>query len=247
MASENIGSIYPTQIPGYDDAADIQAALKLYHYGNSVVPTIDEIGTSPGQIVANSVVGHIKALDTRLDVVESTGIGSDYSSTEPTSPEDGFIWVDSDSVVPIIENPTWQLIGSGTLSGTSLSVPDISGEKFYVVLKDWSHSNTGSELGLVIRFNSDSGPNYVNTGGLISASGLSSPTFANTATQDLTIEVDLSNTGAFLKPVSTIADTSEGPYFGYYKSTNEITSVQLTLSGSGNFDGGDYQVWSYQV
>jgi hypothetical protein len=241
MASESIGSVYPTQIPGYDDAADIQAALKLYHYGSSTVPA------NEGALVANSVAGHIKALDTRLDSVESTGIGSDYSATEPTSPEDGFIWVDSDSVVQIVENPTWQLLSSGSLSGSSLSVTGISGEKFYVVLKDWGHSNTGSELGLVIRFNSDSGPNYVNTGGLISASGLSSPTFANTATQDLTIEVDLSNTAAFLKPVSTIADTTEGPYFGYYKNTNEITSVQLTLSDTGTFDTGQYQVWSYQA
>jgi hypothetical protein len=244
MASENIGSLYPTKMPGYDDAADIQAALRLYHYGSS---SYDPANTNESQIPANSIAGHLKALDTRVDAVEGNGIGSEYTATEPTSPEDGFIWVDSDSVVPIIENPTWQLVGSGTLSGSSLSVTGISGEKFYVVLKDWSHSNTGSELGLVIRFNSDSGPNYVNTGGLTSASGLSSPTFSNTATQDLTIEVDLSNTAAFLKPVSTIADTADGPYFGYYKNTNEITSVQLTLSGSGNFDGGDYQIWSYQA
>ena len=96
MASESIGSVYPTQIPGYDDAADIQAALKLYHYGSTTVPT------NEGALVANSVAGHIKALDTRLDGLEEVGIGSDYSATEPASPEDGFIWVDSDSVVPIL-------------------------------------------------------------------------------------------------------------------------------------------------
>jgi hypothetical protein len=241
MASESIGSVYPTQIPGYDDAADIQAALKLYHYGSTTVPA------NEGALVANSVAGHLKSLDTRLDDVEETGVGSEFSSSEPTTPADGFIWVDSESTVPIIQNPTWQLLQSGSLSGSSLSISSIAGEKFYIILKDWGHSNTGSELGLVIRFNSDSGPNYVNTGGLISASGLSSPTFPNTATQDLTVEVDLANTSAFLKPVSTIADTSEGPYFGYYKNTNAITSVQLTLSDSGSFDTGDYQVWSYQA
>jgi hypothetical protein len=91
MASESIGSVYPTQIPGYDDAADIQAALKLYHYGSSTVPA------NEGALVANSVAGHLKSLDTRLDSVEGTGIGSDFSSSEPTEPEDGFIWVDSDS------------------------------------------------------------------------------------------------------------------------------------------------------
>jgi hypothetical protein len=239
--AEEIGGVYNTKIPEYSDNADIQEAFKLFLYGSTTIPA------NPAAIVSPSIAAHLKSLRDDVDDISNIGVGSDYSATEPTSPENGFIWVDADSIVPIIENPTWQLVGSGTLSGTSLSVTGISGEKFYVVLKDWSHSNTGSELGLVIRFNSDSGPNYVNTGGLISASGLSSPTFANTATQDLTIEVDLSNTAAFLKPVSTIADTSEGPYFGYYKNTSEITSVQLTLSGSGNFDGGDYQVWSYQV
>jgi len=34
MASETIGTLYPTKIPGYVDNADIQAAFKLYHYGS---------------------------------------------------------------------------------------------------------------------------------------------------------------------------------------------------------------------
>lgn len=93
MASEDIGTIYNTQIPGYEDPADIQAALKLYHYGTTTVPTQES------QIIPNSVVGHIKALDTRLDSVEATGVGSVYSSTEPTSPQDGFIWMDSDDTL----------------------------------------------------------------------------------------------------------------------------------------------------
>jgi hypothetical protein len=244
MASENIGSLYPTKMPGYANPADIQAALRLYHYG---AEDYDPANTDEDDIVPNSVAGHIKALDSRVDDLEATGVGSDYRASEPTNPVDGFIWVDSDSTVPIIENPTWKLIASGSLSGSSVSVSGISGEKFYVVLKDWGHSNTNADLGLLVRFNSDSGPNYTNTGGLVSASSLSSPTFSNTATQDLTIEVDLANTAAFLKPVATIADTSEGPYFGYYKNTNEITSVQLSLSGSGSFDTGDYQVWSYEA
>jgi hypothetical protein len=96
MASENIGPIYNTQIPGYEDSADIQAALRLYHYGTTNVPTQDS------EIVPNSVVGHIKALDTRIDTIESLGVGSVYSSTEPANPENGFIWVDSDSSLGLL-------------------------------------------------------------------------------------------------------------------------------------------------
>lgn len=94
--SEDIGSVYKTKIPSYEEVADIQAALKLYHYG-----TIDPVATE-NDIIPNSVVGHIKALDTRVDTIESLGVGSVYSATEPSSPEDGFIWIDSNtSISPI--------------------------------------------------------------------------------------------------------------------------------------------------
>lgn len=89
MASENIGSVYPTKIPGYEDAADIQAALKLYHYGTS-----SEI-TTESQIIPNSVVGHIKALDTRIDTIEADGLGSAILPSMPTGIDNGYIWVDS--------------------------------------------------------------------------------------------------------------------------------------------------------
>lgn len=93
MAAEDIGTIYPTKIPGLEDPADIQAALKLYHYGTASTVA------SESQIVANSVVGHIKALDTRLDTVESSGLGSAVLSTIPATPDNGYIWVDSSSSV----------------------------------------------------------------------------------------------------------------------------------------------------
>jgi hypothetical protein len=94
--SSLIGNILPTQIPDYTEAADIQAALKLYHYGSTTVPTVDQIGGNGG-IVANSVAGHLKALDVRLDTAEAIGVGSDYVASEPQDPVDGFIWVDADA------------------------------------------------------------------------------------------------------------------------------------------------------
>lgn len=238
--AEELGGIYNTKIPEYSDNADIQEAFKLFLYGTTTIPSDLDSVTSP------SLAGHLKSLKTSITTLEGTGVGSDYSATTPANPVDGFIWVDANSTSPIISVPTWQLIDSGDLSGTSVSVSGISGEKFYMILKDWGHSNSEDTLGLVVRFNSDSGPNYVNTGGLLSASGLYSPEFANTATQDLTIEVDLANTSAMLKPVATIADTAPGPYFGYYKNVLEISSIQITLSGDGTFDTGSYEVWSYQ-
>jgi hypothetical protein len=100
VASEDIGQIYKTQIPGYEDAADIQAALRLYHYGSNTVPSVETIGVSNG-IIANSVAGHLKSLDNRLDIVEVDPARSTYSETEPSGSTlvDGYIWIDANTSV----------------------------------------------------------------------------------------------------------------------------------------------------
>lgn len=109
MAAEDIGNVYKTKIPGYDDTADIQAALKLFHYGSETVPTEDEIKslTYPNGIEEFSVAGHLKALDNRLTDQEELGTGSDYlpfddlAAKFPTLAEqianDGYIVMASDS------------------------------------------------------------------------------------------------------------------------------------------------------
>lgn len=110
MASEDIGNVYKTQIPGYEDAADIQAALRLYHYGTTVVPS-DE-----SQLISNSVAGHLKGLDTRLDDLELDPARSVYSDTIPVGATltDGYIWVDSNTSIGNV--PTY---GTATYSATA--------------------------------------------------------------------------------------------------------------------------------
>jgi hypothetical protein len=58
---ENIGSgatpPYNTKIPRIDENADIQTALRLYHYGSDT--------SEPGTIVAESIAGHLNSLETR--------------------------------------------------------------------------------------------------------------------------------------------------------------------------------------
>ena len=96
MAAENIGSLYPTKIPGYSDAADIQAALRLYHYGDT---TYDISNTDPENLEPNSVAGSFKTLSDRVDIVENAGIPVSVTETEPTNPEDGFIWVNPEAQI----------------------------------------------------------------------------------------------------------------------------------------------------
>jgi hypothetical protein len=89
--TEDGSGIYNTQIPNFEEAADIQAAFKLYHYGSTTVPTQDS------EIVEQSIAGHIKAVDTRIDELEAVGLGADVSSSLPTGVPNGYIWVDQSS------------------------------------------------------------------------------------------------------------------------------------------------------
>ena len=52
MAAESIGALYSTKIPGYADAADIQAALRAYHYGSY---TFDTSETNPANLINPSI------------------------------------------------------------------------------------------------------------------------------------------------------------------------------------------------
>lgn len=103
--AEDIGPIYTTKIPALSEAADIQAALKLYHYGTTDVPTLES------QVISTSVAGYIKSLEDSLEALDARevarGIGQSFQTAEPTSPVDNYIWVKSDSApTAIAELPT---------------------------------------------------------------------------------------------------------------------------------------------
>lgn len=58
---QDIGSKYKTQIPSLTENADIQTALRVYHYGAA---------SEPGTLVPNSIAGHFETLEgTKVDIV----------------------------------------------------------------------------------------------------------------------------------------------------------------------------------
>lgn len=331
MAAENIGELFPTKIPGYQDAADIQEAFRLYHYGST---SYDITNTDVADLPTPSIAKHLQDLNVAVEIAARTG--GDYLSSMPPAAGDGYIWVDATSTssglpiyttavysntaptvnltdgiiwvdksqtvpkayiydetlndwlplseVPSVINnagdiiygtenneianlaigttgqvlkvssglPSWQsekswvLKGSGSLSGTGISVSSLNGEKLFIVLNDWSHDDATDTAKLSIRFNNISGPYYINTGGISAASSLRSPAFDDAVSHKITISVDLANTASNIKPVATIADNSADQYFGYFANPTPIESVQVSLSPAGEFDNGTYQVWSYE-
>lgn len=66
MATEPIGVLVPTAIPGYADAADIQAALRAYHYGSY---TFDPNESDPAELINPSIAYTINDLQDQIDEI----------------------------------------------------------------------------------------------------------------------------------------------------------------------------------
>jgi hypothetical protein len=63
MAAEDIGSIYNVKVPGMDDAADIQEAFKLYHYGSL---TYNKNNSDKTLLPVDSVAYHLNGLQVQI-------------------------------------------------------------------------------------------------------------------------------------------------------------------------------------
>jgi hypothetical protein len=90
--AESIGNLIPTSIPSLSENADIQAALRLYHYGESY----DKDNSDLGDLNEESMAKYIADIQSDILDIQDAGYGSEYSDTMPTTGvEDGYIWVDS--------------------------------------------------------------------------------------------------------------------------------------------------------
>ena len=104
MAVESIGALYPTKSPGLADAADIQAALRAYHYGSYSYSTAN---TSPASLEANSIAKFLYDIETDIAALEARpSSGGNAQTTQPAPGDftpadipDGYIWVDSDGTL----------------------------------------------------------------------------------------------------------------------------------------------------
>ena len=135
----------------------------------------------------------------------------------------------------------WVMISSGTLSGSTVSIPSVHGERLALIMKDWSHDDIAADSVISLQFNNDTASNYVESDGT-SGISLDSAVVPNTTSANHVIFIDLAHSSASLKPVYTL---SGQPEFGYYASSSPVDSIQIFLS-SGEFDSGTYQVWSYR-
>jgi hypothetical protein len=111
MAVENIGNLVPTKIPALIDDANIQDALKAYHYGSYDFDTAE---TDPAELLNPSIAYTINSLQSQIttkaalevsarnisSAQNSAPVAANFTTFSATIP-DGYIWVDKDAAAPV--------------------------------------------------------------------------------------------------------------------------------------------------
>lgn len=140
MAVESIGALVPTKIPGYADAADIQAALRAYHYGSY---TFDTAETNPANLINPSIAYTINNLQAQItaaneDYIDEdilTAKGSIVTASAASTPVElaigtnGYVLTANSSATYGLEwaLPAVTLTNSVTLENKTLTSPVVSG------------------------------------------------------------------------------------------------------------------------
>ena len=107
MAVENIGNLVPTKIPALSDDANIQDALKAYHYGSYDFNTAE---TNTANLLNPSIAYTITNLQNQITTKAALEVAArDISRATTTAPTaaaftafsntipDGYVWLDTDS------------------------------------------------------------------------------------------------------------------------------------------------------
>ena len=119
MAVETIGELVPTKIPGYADAADIQAALRVYHYG-SYDYDINETNTS--NLVSPSIAYTINDLQNQINNIDTIGTailtskGALISASSASTP----------LILAVGSNGKVLTANSGTATGLEWAAPEVT-------------------------------------------------------------------------------------------------------------------------
>jgi uncharacterized protein YaiE (UPF0345 family) len=122
MAAESIGSLVPTKIPGLADQADIQAALRVYHYGSY---TFDTAETDPAELVNPSIAYTINDLQDQIDTLSG---GTAISATSFNAKGDLLSASANDtlSVLSVGSNGRVLTANSATATGLEWVTPEVT-------------------------------------------------------------------------------------------------------------------------
>jgi hypothetical protein len=122
MAAESIGTLVPTKIPGLADQADIQAALRVYHYGSY---TFDTAETNVANLVNPSVAYTLNSLQSQVTSLSGGGV-IQVTSLNAKGDLLSASANDTLSVLSVGANGTVLTANSATSSGLEWSTPEVT-------------------------------------------------------------------------------------------------------------------------
>jgi hypothetical protein len=119
MPIESIGTLVPTKIPGLADPADIQVALRTYHYGADNFNTAE---TNKANLINPSIAYTINSLQDQITAIDTSG-SLQASSFNAKGDLLSASANDALSVVTVGANGTVLTANSATASGLSWAAP----------------------------------------------------------------------------------------------------------------------------
>lgn len=122
MAAESIGNLVPTKIPGLSDPADIQAALRLYHYGDYGYTASN---SNTANLVNPSIAYTITNLQTQISALD---VGSTLKATDFAAKGDLLSASANDTLSVLSVGTNGQILtaNSATASGLQWATPDVT-------------------------------------------------------------------------------------------------------------------------
>ena len=124
--TDSIGNLYETEVPALSDVADIQEALRIYHYGapsGSGAGQYPISNSAPSNLVQPSIAYHLYDLQTQIDNFESGILPSAYTAK-------GVLISASQASTPraLDVGPNGQVLttNSATLTGLEWSTPAVT-------------------------------------------------------------------------------------------------------------------------
>lgn len=216
MSVESIGTLVSTKIPSYSNAADIQQALRIYHYGSE---SYDPANTSTAALVNPSIAYSLNDLQTQITANTSnvilksslTAKGDLISASASSTPET--LTVGTNNQILIANNATASgLQWTSTLTSPTINTPVID------TISPSSSSATASLWNTTLTTGS------ISTGGALTSGGI---TLAGGTTFAGTIAIANASTSAHTISISNGAGTTNKTINIGTASTGGTTAITL--------------------
>ena len=119
---ESIGALVQTKVPALSDPADIQAALRLYHYGDYAY---NSANASEGSLVNPSIAYTITDLQNQIDAIDTSAslLETDFAAKGNLLSASAAATL---SVLSVGSNGTVLTANSAAASGLAWTTPDVT-------------------------------------------------------------------------------------------------------------------------